>query len=263
MIQKTKIEYARTWDWEHHPGAPLRWKKPVTARLKGDPFEPLSHSYWLDRVFAVMALRPDVVFQVLTKRPERMREYLTSADRMYVLRSSIEEWLTEDDCRLRWPLPNAWLGTSVEDQRWADVRIPELLATPAVIRFVSAEPLLGRVDLEWCDGINAIARDWAGGPSGGTGTPHPLLDWVVVGGESGPGARPCDVAWVRSVVSQCRAAGVAVFVKQLGARPVTTWSNGDLCDRLLLRDRKGADPAEWPEDLKVRSFPDVAAWVAP
>lgn len=179
---------------------------------------------------------------------------------------------------LTWPLPNVWLGTSVEDQRWADVRIPELLATPAAVRFVSCEPLLGPLDLEWCAGINAIARDWAGGPGGGTGAPHPLLNWVIVGGESGPGAGPCDVAWVRSVVSQCRAAGVAVFVKQLGAKP-RNWCVAagldlgydflpDFCDRWdsgegahcgdrcsLLKSRKGGDMTEWPEDLKVREFP--------
>ena len=286
MIQKTKIEYDRTWDWEHFPGAPLRWKKRGMARLKGDPFEGTPFDL-LDRVFAVMALRPDVVFQVLTKRPERMREYLTQpVDPDIGL--SREEWIAwlmgdgslnlpipadlYENQTVRWPLPNLWLGTSVEDQRWADVRIPELLATPAAVRFLSCEPLLGPVDvrefrvsaeeafnaLTGLDyGINPDGTSWVA--SGGTS-----LDWLICGGESGPGARPCDVAWVRSVVSQCRAAGVACFVKQLGSRPIEIgelskfdWPNGTSWrgDTAVLRARKGGDPAEWPEDLKVREMP--------
>lgn len=191
----------------------------------------------LDRVFAVFALRPDVVFQVLTKRPERMREYLTNYDRMYVLRSSIEDTISDP---VPWPLPNVWLGVSAEDQEQADKRIPELLATPAAVRFVSAEPLLGPIDFGW--------DDW-----GYVERP----DWVIVGGESGPRSRPCDVVWIRAIVAQCRAAGVAVFVKQVGAKP---YNGGDMfgecaATAIPLKDRKGGEMAEWAEDLRVREMP--------
>jgi protein gp37 len=140
-----------------------------------------------------------------------------------------------------WPtvLPNVHLGVSVEDQQWADIRIPVLLQTPAAVRWISAEPLLGPVDLHDCDGMDALEPDWAGGEFGGTGAPHPLLDWVVIGGEAGPGARPMELAWARSIVRQCRYAGVPVFVKQLGSR----WG------------RNHHDIRAFPPDLQVREYP--------
>lgn len=236
----------------------------------------------MDRVFAVFALRPDVVFQVLTKRPERMREYACDSTRRQRVGSGYAATGRSD-----WPLPNVWLGVSAENQHWADVRIPELLATPAAVRFVSAEPLLGPVDFEpWVmQECRRCAR--RGAYTDGTETEYwcqrcgeednpvrPKLDWVIVGGESGPGARPCDVGWIRRIVGQCRAAGVAVFVKQLGARPVTACaSHGVSCGghrwpwneneaqalgkepRPKLKSRKGGDPGEWPEDLRVREWP--------
>lgn len=115
-----------------------------------------------------------------------------------------------------WPreLFNVWCGVSAENQQWAAIRIPALLDMPAAVRWVSLEPLLGPVDLTWCAGVNAIDRDWVGGPGGGTGAPHPLLDWVVVGGESGPGHRPMEMAWLESIAEQCDYAGVPLFVKQ-------------------------------------------------
>lgn len=212
------------------------------------PFE------YLDRLFAVFALRSDVVFQVLTKRPERMREYLgreqeavangwmAALDEMATSgRLLVEYYIPADFVN---PLPNVWLGTSVELQRWADVRIPELLATPAAVRFLSCEPLLGEVDLRYTCGCDFDSR-------------HILMhgiDWVIVGGESGPGARPCDVGWIRSIVAQCQAAGTKVFVKQLGAMPWTEWEAGE-SRRLFLKSRKGGDMAEWAEDLRVREWP--------
>ena len=116
----------------------------------------------------------------------------------------------------RWPLPNVWLGVSVENQRWARIRIPALLDTPAAVRWLSCEPLLGAIDLDDCGGISAINRDWVGGPSGGSGAPHPFVDWVVVGGESGRGARPMHPDWARSLREQCQAAGVPFLFKQWG-----------------------------------------------
>jgi protein gp37 len=136
----------------------------------------------------------------------------------------------------RWPLPNVWLGVSVED-RASLPRLDTLRETPAALRFVSIEPLL-----------EDLGRIRLGG-----------IDWVIVGGESGPGARPFDLAWARSTVQQCRAGGVPVFVKQLGAKPYDGDSLGHERYDLLLRDRKGADPAEWPEDLRVREFPRSVA----
>ena len=151
-----------------------------------------------------------------------------------------------------WPLPNVWLGTSVENQRWADVRIPELLATPAAVRFLSCEPLLGPLDLRpWLTRVPTSGDGWR--LTGGTALAIAdiVLDWVIVGGESGPKARAFDLAWARSLVSQCRAAGVAVFVKQLGAKPYCI--DGDLIGAKL--GRKGGIMDEWPADLRVREWP--------
>ena len=125
------------------------------------------------------------------------------------------------------PLRNLWLGTSVENQATADARISLLSQTPAAIRFVSYEPALEAVNFT---GMLAA------------------INWIIVGGESGPGARPFDLAWARSVVAQCHAAGAWTFVKQLGAKPIG----------LKLMDRKGGDWSEWPVDLRVREFPAVA-----
>ena len=167
-------------------------------------------------------------------------------------------------CAMRapWPLPNVWLGVSVEDQQRADERIPHLLLVPAAVRFLSVEPILGPVDLNAgpvgdalseCDECGTTARgdcDFCQGLG--------RISWVIVGGEGGPGARPCSVEWIRSIVRQCRAAGVPVFVKQLGARPY--FHDGmRLSDVQLLRlhNRKGGDPSEWPEDLRVREWPEV------
>jgi uncharacterized protein len=119
------------------------------------------------------------------------------------------------------------------------IRIPTLLDTPAAVRWLSCEPLLGPVDLRWCDGVDAISQDWTGGPGGGMGAPHPFIDWCVVGGESGPGARPMELDWARSLVRQCQDAGTAVFVKQLGIR----WG------------KEHHNIGRFPEDLRVRQFP--------
>ena len=181
------------------------------------------------------------------------------------------------------PPSNVWLGTSVEDQERADERIPELLKAPARVRFLSVEPLLGLVDLMQLEPAGKPIIDCLHGMSGwGCAADEcGAVDLVIVGGESGPRARPCDVAWVRAIVAQCRAAGVACFVKQLGARPVQMVPRAKMpvvvqgllsacgfepatdvvremevaCARIDLRDSKGADPAEWPEDLRVQEMP--------
>lgn len=265
---------------------PLRWRKPrrVFVNSLSDLFHESVTDETIDRVFAVMALSPAHTFQVLTKRADRMRAYATSRDR----RERVEEAALRGErlsnrldptAFLPWPLPNVWLGVSCEDQEAADERVPLLLQTPAAVRFVSAEPLLGPIDFErirWDAApfghVDVLRRGaWSDGPRGFVNhSGMNGLDWIIVGGESGPGARTCDVGWIRSIVEQTRDAGVACFVKQLGAVPVTANANADewpddarlegfgdgaAAARALLRDRKGGDPAEWPEDLRVREFP--------
>jgi len=190
---------------EHILLKPLRRRKPTMwfVNSMSDLFHEDLPDEWIDRVFAVMALCPQHTFQVLTKRSKRMRDYLTTVahepHRNTVRRfagafSTLRTPLPKD---FNVPLPNVWLGVSAERQQEADERIPDLLATPAAVRFVSAEPLLGALDLTpWLTGV---------------------LDWVIVGGESGPGARPMHPDWVRSIRDQCVSAGVAFFFKQWGA----------------------------------------------
>jgi protein gp37 len=223
---------------------PLHWKTPrrVFVNSLSDLFHPDVPNAFIDRVFFTMALAPQHRFQVLTKRPDRMRDYIAR----FV-------WSTITFIH-QWPLPNVWLGVSVENQHFADERIPLLLQTPAAVRFISAEPLLGPVDLEKSNPLWAGVRLADGERWTGTGG---KLDWVIVGGESGPGARPFDLAWGRSIVSECRRQGVPCFVKQLGAFATQTFNDVEVHE-LALRDKKGGDPLEWPEDLRVREFPTMA-----
>ena len=227
---------------------PLRWKKPrrIFVCAHGDLFHESVPDEWIDRVFAVMALAPQHTFQVLTKRPERAREYLTAFGQSGALDIFVRGGgrllraannatrnigrLSFDPVR-KWPLPNVWLGTSASDQASADLRIPPLLDTPAAVRFLSAEPLLGPVDLT-LDGLACLpCPNAANGlnmdPTTGayeccsrcdhTGIGDEWgLDWVIVGGESGPRARPMHPDWARSLRDQCVAAGVPFFFKQWG-----------------------------------------------
>jgi protein gp37 len=235
---------------------PLRWRKPrrIFVCAHGDLFHEAVPDEWIDRVFAVMALSRHQ-FQVLTKRPERAREYM-NGNRYGVVNAAVE--IISDargdvagvvqrenmDRSGEWPLPNVWLGTSVEDQATADARIPALLATPAAVRFVSCEPLLGPVDLLRWSGLEGDA-DFG-------------LDWVIVGGESGPNARPMHPDWARSLRDQCQAAGVPFFFKQVGEwtawQPASGpyWGNaysGDEVDRhILLPTDMDADPT-WDDGL--------------
>ncbi len=212
---------------------PLLWTRPrmIFVCAHGDLFAEGVPDEWIDQIFAVMALAPQQTFQVLTKRPERMREYLTTPGRQRSIsiqareigRSPSIEFLM----RRPFPLPNVWLGVSVEDQRRADERIPILLDTPAAIRWISAEPLLGPVDLN-----NICYRDddleirysalmgeaWIENSSSASAYDDglPSLDWVVVGGESGPHARPMHPDWARGLRDQCAAAGVPFLFKQWG-----------------------------------------------
>jgi len=175
---------------------------------------------FIDEVFATAALAPQHTFLILTKRPQRMREYFdTSTDnREHAIgRAARERSRGVHPGFVELPLPNVWLGVSVENQKWADHRIPLLLQTPAALRFVSCEPLLGPVNLEphlprWKTAFYNI---------GGRARSKPIkirdgLDWVIVGGESGPDARPMHPDWVRSLRNQAVEAAVPLFFKQWG-----------------------------------------------
>jgi protein gp37 len=235
---------------------PLKWKKPrrVFVNSMSDLFHEGVAFDFIDKVFAVMALCPQHTFQVLTKRPERMAEYLkrerpTDPD----LQGNVGRWLVDGHITTRdWPLPNVWLGTSVENQKAADERIPHLLRCLAAVRFLSCEPLLGAIDLDLSfDGIASLRPIRRADPSCNRNG-APVINWCIVGGESGRGSRECDVRWINSIRKQCAAAGVPCFIKQLGKRPVTT--DPELrCG--MIKDCKGGEPSEWPEELRVREFP--------
>ncbi len=206
---------------------PRRWSKPrmVFVCAHADLFHESVPDEWIDKVFAVMALASQHTFQVLTKRPERMRKYLTASDLAQrvineAFRMDCEggAWMNADHNIGGYkimPLPNVWLGVSVEDQAAADERIQLLIRTPAAVRWISAEPLLGPVDLsQWLDLIQY--EEGAPWMRRNIGHLHDMLDWVVVGGESGPKARPMHPAWARSLRDQCAAASVPFLFKQWG-----------------------------------------------
>lgn len=187
---------------------PMKWKRPrkIFVNSMSDLFHKDIPDDYIRKVFDVMARTPQHTYQVLTKRPERMREF-------------VENYDPEDIAP--YPLPNVWLGTSVENQKAADERIVPLIQTPAAKRFLSCEPLLGMLDLEWPDDSNPAKYCCNGDMCGCYGQPAdpPLLhyiDWVIVGGESGRGARPMHEEWVRSIQEQCARWNVAFFFKQWG-----------------------------------------------
>lgn len=162
---------------------PLRWKKPrmIFVCAHSDLFYENVPTSWVDKVFEVMLRCPQHQFQILTKRPDRMKQY-------------VGLWK---------PASNIWLGTSVENQKTANERIPHLLQTPAAVRWLSCEPLLGPVDLNQTNkfGPNQIDAE---------------IDWVVVGGESGINARPMNPFWVNSLQAQCSASAIPFHFKQWG-----------------------------------------------
>ena len=206
---------------------PLHWRKPsrVFVNSMSDLFHPDVPGGFIAAVFGIMAACPQHTFQVLTKRPARMKTWFEDlksvgpANRCYPAETcrahamnktldSVRSKLTGYDTR--WPLPNVWLGVSAENQETADQRIPLLLQAPAAVRFVSCEPLLGPVDLAGASGGNDYLGDHWDRNVG------PGIDWVIAGGESGPGARPMHLDWARSLRDQCAAARVPFFFKQWG-----------------------------------------------
>lgn len=186
---------------------------------------PLTMDHVRRRLFDLIDATPNLDWLLVTKRPENVRRMWTipangidPGDQAYLYRS------------------NVWLLTSISDQATADAMIPLLLECRDLVPILglSCEPLLGPVDFGRIRGI----------------------DWVIVGGESGHGARPYDLAWPRSIIAQCREAGVPVFHKQLGSH-VHEVSDGGQLKSWFPNDPKGGDMSEWPEDLRVREFPKV------
>lgn len=273
-------------------GDPMSWRAPrrVFVNSMSDLFLDEVPNEYIAAVFGVMAACPQHTFQVLTKRAERMRQWFEWAEKRgndglsmfpddplawrigqmlaWTLRKTAgidgqrpgtrtSGWKDFDPRRQPWPLPNVWMGVSVEDQKAADERIPELLATPAAVRFLSCEPLLGPVVLRESWLLGAFDRcpdetddedtDACNGCAGhtGPGGDHcgavrgPRLSWVIVGSESGNGARPMQIEWARDIVEQCVSTHVAVFTKQIANA----------------KDRKGGNPEHWPPGNWPRQYP--------
>jgi protein gp37 len=217
---------------------------------------------WLAEMLDTVRQCDQVNWLLLTKRPENWHQLVNNAALSFVKQHDdsvsrpFVNWIY--DWQKGMPPQNIWLGTSTENQERADKRIRELLQIPAAVRFLSVEPMLGPIR------FNPVTLGWN------------EIHWMIFGGESGKGARPCNVEWIRDGVEQCKAAGVAAFVKQLGAEPVEdgfehspecrdehcSLAGGiDDCDgqvidiKLELKDTKGGDVTEWPQDLQVREFP--------
>ena len=242
---------------------PMRWKKPrrVFVNSMSDLFHEAVPFEFIDRVFAVMALCPQHTFQVLTKRPERMAEYLAQVPVAHLQDTddrSLGGFRWEGGRQFpEWPLRNVQLGTSVENQQAADERIPHLLACPAAVRFLSLEPLLGLVDLHtvpWKHGGMA-AKGWSGVlPVAEEPDDYVYweqkgaIGWLIIGGESGPGAR-CHAEYearARSIIQQAAEASVPAFHKQMPIWTGKKW-------------RVSHDPSEWPADMRVRQWPGGVA----
>ena len=278
---------------------PIRWKRPrmIFVNSMSDLFHEKVDDNWIDAIFAVMSLAPRHTFQCLTKRPQRMMSYLNGIATKANIEKSAGE-LSYDVGGMRvpinqWPLPNVWIGVSVEDQKTADERIPLLLETPAAVRWVSYEPALAPVDFTRLDyrdrlraalegsmkfsgcseveakqkaleevparelgeqtpALNVLTGEFFDGWDSGNG--QKKLDWIVVGGESGPEARPFDLKWARDTIQQCKTAGVACFVKQLGSDPFDSSQPGR--PHLKFTHGHAGDMSEWPEDLRLQEFPN-------
>ncbi|HUW35175.1 MAG TPA: DUF5131 family protein [Planctomycetota bacterium] len=278
---------------------PLHWRNPrrIFVNSMSDTHHESLPDSAIDRMYAVMALCPQHTFMVPTKRAKRRREWCKGRYRKnavlgiaWDMLGHLPKYKHHDINSRSWPLPNVWEGVSVSNQEEADRDIGILLQTPAALRFVSYEPALGPVQLtrhhQWCP-----EHDYEGGFCCSPCPSLRSINWLIAGGESGPGARPCNIAWLRSAIGQCKDAGVPCFMKQLGSIPLIPeipeglhghdlvvaaraidleWPLGTHFGnrtgdprwngrQALLRDPKGGDMAEWPEDLRVREQPKRAA----
>lgn len=215
---------------------PLGWKEPrrIFVNSQSDLFHKDMSLAFLREVWLTMAQTRRHTYQVLTKRPAIMHQVLSDAefvDELAERYEAIRSYPLSGLPAWTWPLPNVWLGVSVEHQQAADERIPLLLQTPAAVRFLSCEPLLGPLRLEnvrcGCDGASSIVCTRCNG-RGLLDTLRSGISWVIAGGESGPKHRPLDPDWARSLRDQCEASGVAYFFKQWGGR--TPKAGGRLLD---------------------------------
>jgi protein gp37 len=239
---------------------PLSWRKParVFVNSMSDLFHQDVPDEYIADVWATMARTPQHTYQILTKRHARMRSLLNSREftNAFLQRLGYEGIL--------WPLSNVWLGVSVENQRWADFRIPELLSTPAMVRFISAEPLLGPVDLSpWLSPPGFFDN---GSYQYGPGQPvygaaendyeisyYPIrLDWVIVGGESGPGARPMHPNWAQQIRDQCEEARVPFLFKQWGSHDA---AGKRASKHAAGRELDGQTWDEYPDSAPVAAVP--------
>lgn len=258
----------------HRLFIPMQWSRGrrIFVNSLSDVFHDGVPFPYVMAMFAVMAACPHHTFQLLTKRHGRMVDFYAfmrslarpmeacaEEAKLVLDRMLAEGRLTKGmHARYRsrldviadapWPLPNVWLGVSAEDQQRADERLDALFECEAAVRWASVEPLLGPVDLDRNGRLSGVQGQ--------------VLDWVVVGGESGPGARSMDVRWAIAVVDQCEAHGVPLLMKQLGSEPMRPDPafEGEVADaprvRLPLSDDKGGDWAEWPyAKLRVRKYP--------
>lgn len=249
---------------------PLHWRKGrrVFVCSQADLFHKAVPFEFIAAAFGVMAMAKQHTFQVLTKHPARAREFfdwIANDDDGPTLgcvlhareKCGVEAWAHEpQDDGPAWPLPNVWIGVTVEDQRRADERIPELHRTPAAVRWLSVEPMLEQIDLTITVPSEHLAR--------GEKLELADLDWVVCGGESAQtrsATRPFDIEWARDLLQQCRAAKVAFHMKQLGTKPVChvkEGSDGRVELPILVGKSsryKWHEPEHWPADLRVQEFP--------
>lgn len=214
----------------------IKRSKRIFVNSMSDLFQDGVPDTYIADVWATMARTPQHTYQILTKRADRMLDWCQRGAGL--MTTALMFWDTPaPPFSVPYPLPNVWLGVSVESQLFARERIPLLKQTPAAVRFISAEPLLGPLDL-------AVPADQGVGDLLIDG-----LDWVIIGGESGPHARPFQSNWARVLIAECRACGVPCFMKQLGSNPDPWSADGSPADR------KGGDMDEWAADLRVREFP--------
>jgi protein gp37 len=259
---------------ERHRTAPATWRQPerwnaqaaefqakhgrrqrVFCASLADVFDNQVPDVWRADLFELIRVTPQLDWLLLTKRPQNIVRMVQAHG---AIAGNGSRYLPE----------NVWLGTTCENQKHLDLNLPALLRTRddlgARVLFLSIEPMLGPISLDCWPVYGEDEQQ--------------LLNWVICGGESGPNARPLQLQWVRSIVQQCRAAGVPVLVKQLGRevldhgmsspgehwpahmarRPIPRCTEADPGFVMDLRDRKGGDWSEWPEDLRVRQFPEAA-----
>jgi protein gp37 len=233
----------------HMLDQPIRWQRPrrIFVNSMSDLFHKDITNEEIAAIFGVMAEARHHIFQVLTKRPDRMVEWyewvkeqrdgLDRGGDTFTCVAAAEKYGAKmKNDYPAWPLPNVWMGVTAEDQERMNERVPKLLKIEAAVRYVSVEPQLEMIEV----------RPWLR-PAGRR------LDWVIIGGESGAGSRPFRAEWAQRIIEDCSRAGVAVFMKQFGEN--ATFEGEGVRELWDLKSKKGGDPAEWPEALQVQEFP--------